>query len=262
MVREATDALCAQIGEALEVRAPDNFLILYTHDSLSGSSKLRSFCERHELIASVPCYKDEGAGLAQIIRTTLRGYGLKASNEVIEYLASRLQGDRQVVLSELEKLSLYLGDDAEEVSMENALFLTADSREMSLDELCFAVAGGNIETVCRMVDTLTNEGVQPVVIVRSLMRYLQRLELAAQARYAGASLDVAIDQMRPPIFFKHKPLFRQHASRWSLGKIHDALHCLHRLEFTTKCESKMARVLLSQGLMDIAHMVTPQQRAA
>lgn len=261
-VRDAGDGLCALLDGALSKRAPDNFLIAYTHDALSGSSKIRSYFERHEQLAAVACYKDEGANLSQLIRDTLRGYGLKVSNAVVEYLSVRLQGDRQIILAELEKLSLYLGDDAEEVSMETALFLTADSREMSLDELSFAVASADVATICRMVDTLTLEAVQGVVMVRSTMRYLQKLEGVATARAAGASLDMAIDAMRPPIFFKHKAIFRQHAGRWPIGKIQDALCMLHKLELATKRENRLARPLLAQGLMEIAALISPEKRAA
>lgn len=261
-IRDADDGLVPLLDDALATRARDNFLILYTHDSLSSGSKLRAFCERVPELAAVPCYKDEGANLSQLIRDTLRAYGLKVQNDVVAYLSQQLQGDRQVVLNELEKVSLYIGDDADEVTMETAVFLTADSRETSLDELTHAVAGGQMATICTLSDTLINEGVQPVVMVRSLMRYMHRLETVAQARYQGANLDAAIDQLRPPIFFKHKAQFRSHAARWGLAKVHDALALLHALELTTKREGRLARPLLAQGLLDVATLVAPHSKAA
>ncbi len=251
-IRDGGDSLVPLLEDALSRRAHDNFLIVYTHDALSGASKLRAFFERCSELAAVACYKDEGANLSALIRDTLRGYGLKLNSDVLEYLATRLQGDRQVVLAELEKISLYLGDEAEEVSMETALLLTADSREMSLDELSFAVAGGQTATLCRMIDTLTLEGVAPVQIIRSVMRYMLKLDQLAQARANGASLDVAIEQMRPPVFFKHKPILRQHAARWSHARLEDALMQLHHLEYLTKQEHRLGRVLLADALMRLA----------
>ncbi len=261
-IRDADDALVPLIDHAMHTRAKDNFLILYTHDSLSGGSKLRAFCERVSEIAAVACYKDEGTNLSQLIRDTLRAYGVRAGNDVVAYLSQQLQGDRQVVLNELEKISLYLGEEADEVTMETAMFLTADSRETSLDELAHAVAGGQAATICTLTDTLINEGVQPVVVVRSLMRYMHRLETVAQARHQGASLDSAIEQLRPPIFFKHKAQFRSHAARWSLNKTQDALASLHHLELITKREGRLHRPLLAQGLLDIADMANPHTKVA
>lgn len=261
-IRDADDALVPLLDNALATRARDNFIILYANDSLSAGSKLRAFCERSSELAVVPCYKDEGAGLAQLVRDTLRAYGLRVGNDVVHYLTQQLQGDRQVVLNELEKISLYIGDDADEVTMETAVFLTADSRETSLDELSHAVAAGQAATICTLTDTLINEGVQPVVAVRSLMRYMHRLETVAQARYQGANLDSAIEQLRPPIFFKHKAQFRSHATRWSLGRVHDALTMLHTLELTTKREGRLARPLLAQGLLDVADLANPHHKAA
>lgn len=261
-IRDADDALVPLLDNALNTRARDNFIILYTHDSLSSGSKLRAFCERVPEIAAVACYKDEGTNLAQLIRDTLRAYGLRVGNDVVQYLSQQLQGDRQVVLNELEKISLYIGDEADEVDMETAMFLTADSRETSLDELSHAVAANARATICTLTDTLINEGVQPVVIVRALMRYMHRLEAVAQARYQGANLDSAVEQLRPPVFFKHKALFRSHAARWSLGKAHDALALLHTLELTTKREGRLSRPLLAQGLLDVADLAVPHPKAA
>lgn len=261
-IRDADDGLVSLLDGALATRARDNFLILYANDSLSSGSKLRAFCERATDMACVPCYKDEGANLAQLIRDTMRAYGIKAQNDVVSYLTQQLQGDRQVVLNELEKISLYLGDEADEVDMETAIFLTADSRETSLDELSHAVAAGQVTTICTLTDTLMNEGVQPVVVVRALMRYMHRLETVAQARYQGANLDSAIEQLRPPVFFKHKAQFRSHAARWGLGKVQDALAALHQLELVTKREGRLARPLLAQGLLDIADLANPHHKAA
>jgi len=261
-IREAGDDLLPLLDDALATRAKDNFLILYTHDSLSSGSKLRAFCERVPEIAAVACYKDEGANLSQLIRDTLRAYGLRVQNDVVNYLSQQLQGDRQVVLNELEKISLYIGDEAEEVDMETAVFLTADSRESSLDELAHAVAAGQPAIICSLTDTLMNEGVQPVVAVRALMRYLRRLEAVAQARHNGASLDQAIDQLKPPVFFKHKAQLRSHATRWGLSRVNDALALLHHLELITKREGRLARPLLAQGLLDVADLANPHHKAA
>lgn len=254
IIRDGTDKIASLLDEALRLRAPDNFLIIASAEALPARSKLRSYFERGDQLAAIACYKDEGASLAQLIRETLNAYGIKANRQVMDYLTQQLQGDRQVVLNELEKISLYLGEEAKEITMEEALLLTADSRETSLDALCEACASNNKVALCRMVDTLLAEGMQPVVMIRSVSRYLKRIEEVAQKRYDGAPLDAAIDALRPPIFFKQKAAFRNHAARFSLSKLQDAFHELYILELTTKREGALTRPLLSAGLLRIAAM--------
>lgn len=262
LVREVEDAHLASIQSALETRAAENFLILYTTESLPATSKLRQWAERSAEIATVPFYKDEGAGLEQFIRDTLKGYGLRAGNEVVRYLATQLSGDRQIILNELEKLSLYLGDETEEVSIEHALAAVGENNDQSFDELSTAVAGGDVVTLCRLSDRLLLEGNPGLLMVRSLMRYFARLETLALKRLEGQSIDLAIDSLRPPVFFKAKPLLKLHAGRWNAQACATALARLQMLELDSKRHSDASLTRMAQGFMDIALLVPAPRRAA
>lgn len=262
LVREADDAILAAIEEALSHRAPENFLILYATESLAATSKLRVWGERAADVGTIACYKDEGAGLEQFIRDTLRGYGLRAGNEVIRLLASQLSGDRQIIVNELEKLSLYVGDEAEEISLEDVLAAVGENNDKSFDDLNNAVASGDMIALCRLSDRLLMEGNAGVVLVRSLMRYFQRLETIAAKRNEGMSIDQAIEGLRPPVFFKAKPILKAHASRWSAPSCAQALAQLQLLELDSKRYSDEALTRMAHGLMQIAMLAAAARRAA
>lgn len=253
MVRDADDSLLPAIEEALAHRAPENFLILYTTDSLSGS-KLRTWAERAGEIGCVPCYKDEGMNLEALLRDTLRGYGLRANSDVVRYLASQLGGDRQIILNELEKLSLYVGDEAEEISLDDARIVVGENNDRSLDDLCHAIGVGDIATLCRLSDRLVNEGNVGVVLVRAAMRYFARIEQLAAMRNQGMSVDAAIESLRPPVFFKAKPALKQAASRWNATHCADALARLQLLELDSKRHHDQLTTRLAHGFMDIANL--------
>lgn len=260
-VREVEDAHLPAIQSALEGRSPDNFLILYTTEALPSTSKLRVWAERSADIAAMAFYKDEGAGLETFIRDTLRGYGLRAGSDVLRYLAGMLSGDRQIILNELEKLSLYLGDEVEEVSMDDVAAAVGENNDQSFDELNGAVAGGDIVTLCRLSDRLLLEGNPGLLLVRSLMRYFSRLETVALKRAEGQSIDAAIEGLRPPVFFKAKPAMKAHAARWNAELCATALARLQMLELDSKRHSDESLTRMAQGFMDIAALVQ-QRRAA
>jgi DNA polymerase-3 subunit delta len=257
LVREAEDALLAAVEEAVSHRAPENFLVLYVTESLPATSKLRSWAERAATVGAIACYKDEGAGLEQFIRDTLRGYGLRAGNEVVRLLAHQLSGDRQIILNELEKLSLYVGDEAEEVALEDVLATVGENNDKSFDDLNNAVAGGDMVALCRLSDRLLMEGNPGLLLVRSLMRYFQRLETLALKRAEGMSVDAAIEALRPPVFFKAKPLLKAHASRWSAPACAEALARLQLLELDSKRYSDEAVTRVAHGLMQVALLASP-----
>lgn len=260
-VREVEDAHLASIQEALAGRSTDNFLVLYTTESLPGTSKLRVWGERSADVAVVALYKDEGAGLEQFIRDTLRGYGLRAGPDVVKYLASQLSGDRQIILNELEKLSLYVGDEAEEIGLADAAAAVGENNDQSFDELNTAVAGGDIVTLCRLSDRLLLEGNPGLLMVRSLMRYFARLETIALKRADGQSIDAIIEGLRPPVFFKAKPSLKAHATKWDVAKCAAALARLQMLELDSKRHSDESLTRMAQGFMEIATLAAPKRAA-
>lgn len=262
LVREAEDATLEAIEGAVGQRAPENFLILYVTDALGGTSKLRQWAERTQAFGCIACYKDEGAGLEQFIRDSLRGYGLKIQTEALRYLAAQLSGDRQIILNELEKLSLYVGDEAEEVSIEDAMESVGENNDRGFDELNYAVAGGDMVALCRLTDRLLMEGNHGLLLTRSLARYFQRLEQIALKRDAGMSLDAAIEGLRPPVFFKAKPLLKTHATRWSGEAVATALARLQLLELDSKRYADESMSRLAQGFMTIARLGGAVKRAA
>lgn len=262
LVREAEDAILPAIEEAIQRRSPDNYLILYVTESLPATSKLRLWAERAGDVGAVPCYKDEGSGLEQFIRDALRGYGLKADTETLRLLAHQLSGDRQIILNELEKLSLYVGDEAEAVTLEDVLATVGENNDRSFDELNVAVAAGDMVNLCRLSDRLQMEGNHGLLLVRSLMRYFQRLETLALKREAGMSIDAAIEILRPPVFFKAKPQLKAHAQRWNAQACATALALLQRLELDSKRYGDESLTRVAQGLMEIAGLAGAGRRAA
>jgi DNA polymerase-3 subunit delta len=262
MLREADDDSLPAIIDAVALRSRDNFLILYVTESLAATSKLRVWAEKSAEVGAIACYKDEGSGLEQFIRDTLRGYGLRASNEVLRFLAHQLSGDRQIILNELEKLSLYLDDEAEEITMEDVIASVGENNDKSFDELNYAVASGDMVTLCRLSDRLLMEGNVGLLLVRSIMRYIAKLEALALKRAEGISVDAAIEAMRPPVFFKAKPILKAHAMRWSPQACVQALAQLQLLELDSKRYADESPTRVAHGLMAVAGLAASGKRAA
>ena len=262
LVRDAAASTLPMIADALARRAPENYLIVYATESLGAADKLRLWAEKSPLVGAIACYKDEGSNLEQFIRDQLRGYGLRASNEALRLLSHQLSGDRQIIINELEKLSLYVGDEAEEISLDDVLASVGENNDRSFDELNSAVAAGDMVGLCRLSDRLLMEGNVGLLLVRSVMRYFQRLETLAIKRAEGVSLDAAIEGLRPPVFFKAKPLLKTHAMRWTAPVCAMALAKLQLLELDSKRYSDESTTRMAHGLMQVAILAMNAKHAA
>lgn len=254
ILRDAADALTKHIEPALEALSATTYLLIFAGD-LPGKSSLRALIEKHPAMVAIPCYRDEGAGLDSLIRDTFTGYGLRAQPEVVRYLSQSLGGDRMIVLNEIEKISLYLGDEQETIDIDTVMRLVADNSDRGQDDLNQAVAGGNVEQLCRVLDRLLLEGVNGVAMVRGLQYYFLKLQdIHMQRETKGGSIDQIIDGLRPPVFFKLKPILSAHAKRWSMDHIGRALERILALEIEMKRFHDQQPARLGQALIGLARL--------
>jgi DNA polymerase-3 subunit delta len=195
---------------------------------------LRALFEGHGKLAALPCYRDENVQIDGLIAQAFRSHGIRAEREVVQYLAANLGADRQVTRSEIEKIVLYCGEGAE-LTLAEAIDLVGNSAELTLDDLCNALADGNIRGVDRIMQKLVRENTQPIQILRALQRYFLRLHLAAaKMKQQGISADQVINDMKPKVFFKQVPILRRQLMTWSLTMLESALLMLTKAEQASK----------------------------
>jgi DNA polymerase-3 subunit delta len=232
VVRDASDKLTTTVKEALEMTECQNYLILLGGD-LQKKSTLRSLAEKHKQTACLACYREEGANLANTVRQRLEKEGIHYQRDTFIYLTSILGNDRGVTESELDKLILYLGDD-KELTMEIVEALTNENDEKGLDDLCLAIAEGQVAKVNQLCESLFLEGNHPVMMVRAFSRYLQRIHTARGYVAKGETPDKAMLYLRPPVFFKQKDMFRRHMQSFTDAKLISLLAAMNKTELEVK----------------------------
>jgi DNA polymerase-3 subunit delta len=251
-LRDAGDKTAAIIAEAFEGITTTTYLIVES-DELSPSAALRSLFERESRFAALPCYRDEGRNLEETIRATLQGFGLSAARDAVAFLAENLGNDRGVTHSELEKIALYMGN-AKELSLATAMELTGHNANVSMDDLCHSVACNDSRTAERLLSELLNEQVQPVAIIRSLLKHFQKLELLQAHVGSGMPADHAIAALRPPVFFKYVPLMKRELALWKPKAIARMLSHLLRTEKELKSSLLSPALLTGHALQQAARL--------
>lgn len=250
ILRDATDKSTKIIEETQGLLHEKNYLIICA-DDLGSRSSLRLLCEGAAQMAALPCYKDEGRDLQQLIRDHFKQWHIQIAPEALDYLAYHLRGDRMMIVSELEKIALYFGENAT-ISMDELRHVMDDSSEKSFDDICNALAGGQVIAMCRALDRLAQEGVHSVGIIRAVSRYFSRLQEVHGLRAKGQSTEQAVKSLRPPVFFKQQPLMRQHADRWSGKKIDQVLHLMMQAEKDSKLGGDLGDTICHQYLLRVA----------
>ncbi len=198
----------AVLAEFAEAPAGDA-LVIVEADALPASHALRKAVEAADAAMAIACYPDEDEALDDVVRETLARFGLAATEEATAFLVDHLGGDRLVSRRELEKLALYAGSEgrtrAQPITLEEAAASVGDTSELTFDDLCGAVAGGDRAMVDRCVTRLEAEGESAVAVLRIVGTHFRRFH-TYHALSAGG---------RPPAYLmKSWRLFGPRAARF------------------------------------------------
>ncbi|MEE8370967.1 MAG: DNA polymerase III subunit delta [Sphingomonadales bacterium] len=248
----ASDVITGSVENVLESQVGEGLLLIGAGD-LNPRSKLRKLFEAAGNAIAIPCYADSAAELEQMIRDMLRKAGYSADGDAMAYLLANLGSDRMISRSEISKLLLYLeGGDEKTVSLADVRAIIGDSGAWMLEDIASVAADGDIPGLDRLLERAEAGAENAVTILRVLVRRLQRLYFVSGLMAEGASFDSAAGKLRPPLFFKDKPAFRNQAGKWSPGSLTRALQLVSEAEIQCKSTGLPAFAIAARVCLQIA----------
>jgi len=250
-IQEATDDLAKIFSGLLETgQQTDAFFIVEASD-LGPRSTLRKLFENAKNAAAIACYSDDSSTIKSLVRSVFDGTNITVSDDALSFLTDNLGGDRMVSRSELEKLKLYKGSEAGEVTLSDAISCVGDTANLTLEDLAFAAAGGDLKTVSRLLDRTRQEGIAIITILRAVGRHFQRLHLASGQIANGQSPEQAMKALKPPVFFKRLQSFRLQSRRWSITKLEAVIASITQAETSCKSTGSPDELICGQLLLRI-----------
>ena len=189
-------------------------LIISAKDSTNKHS-LVTLCDKHPNIASVACYPDEGEKRKKLIYETLSQNDIEISSHLIEYISNKLGDDRSVNRNEIEKISLYAAK-TKTINKEEIDLVLGDNNLPILDKLVDNVFKGKTETIGPLLTKIRAEGIQPIVITRYFQSHVKILITISAKKQKGLSIQAAVNNIRPPIYFKRKQSIINHSKLFSI----------------------------------------------
>lgn len=222
-VRDATDGFAKAAAAALAGRGT-GLVVLEAGELKPNKTGLRGVLEAAPAAQVIACYRERGAELAGTIGRVLAELGVSAEPAALDWLAQRLGEDRMLLRRELEKLALYVGTGGR-VSPEDALACVAEGSASDLEEALLAAMAGEVVKADAALDAAFAEGANAVQVVRGALRHVQRLQMAGQD---------GVDALRPPVFFRHKPMVERALRLWNAAALEAVGSALLEAERRTK----------------------------
>lgn len=230
-ITEVPSAINPDLKEILQ--AGSHHLPILIADELAPSSALRKLFESEESLAAVACYNDDAKNVRTISAGKITAAGKTIDSDALNYLSYHLNGDRNIIESELDKLLLFTFD-AKSITLGDVEKSLSHSIISSPDFLCISFAKGDAKRFFLESNNLLSENISIVWIIRAIARYYINLYFVANHKSAGMSLESAIATLKPPIFFKYLPDFKEISNSLSSNKIIEILSLLHVAEYESK----------------------------
>lgn len=217
-------------------------------DILEKKSKLRGYFEKSEVCVAVACYADTEINIKKIIEEKLKDFtGLNIEN--INLIIDKCNNDRVKLINEIEKIYTYFSNKKiENKQLEKILDNKINDNFNLLKDS--ALNGNKFKTNKLLSDTFIDADKNVFYLTLINQRLNKLIEVSKLSK--NNTLMEAIDKIKPPIFWKDKPNFREQAKKWNERKIKLIMKKTYDLEIKIKSGlSFKADLLLKKLLLDI-----------
>ena len=216
-------------------------------DILEKKSKLRSFIEKSEICAAVPCYEDNEISIKKIIQTRLASFKQLTTHN-ISLILNSTNLDRGKLNNEINKIiSCFQNKIIDTDKLEKLLNIQENDDFNKLKDEAFL---GNKLNTNKLLSHTSIELEKIIFYLNSINKKLNGLlELR---KMKEENIDVAVNNLKPPIFWKDKKNFTEQAKKWTEKKIKVMLNETYSLEKKIKSTALINKeVLLRKLVIDI-----------
>ena len=210
---------------------------------LEKKSKLRNLFEKDKKLIVIPTYKDASITLVEIAKKFFYNYKISISQETINLLVSRCNGDRGHLRSELDKILIYI-KDKKSINLEEIYKLTNLAENFSINELVDVSLSKNFQKTSEILNESNYKSEDGILILRIFLQKAKRLFNLYEKQNSSLSYDSLINDYKPPIFWKDKPIVKKHLENWSKSKIKNLITNINKTEIFLKKNNSISLMLV------------------
>lgn len=240
-IHNATDKITKQIKDILN-KQPENILIVIFSNILEKKSKLRNIFEVDSQAACIACYLDNNRDLEMIARMELKKKQINVSNEIISLLVEKSNNDRNNLKNEIEKIKSF-SLNKKNLEVEEIKSLINFSGEYKSENFVNECLCGNVFQYKKIMPELYSNTTNHIYLLRILSKKIQRLLNIKKLQKNSKNIEHLVETMRPPVFWKEKPLIKRQLTIWSLDNLKKIIYEINDTEVLCKKNPKLSKII-------------------
>ena len=248
IINQASDKILNLISEIIEKDISDISIILNANN-LEKKSKLRTFFEKNKETICTAFYADTASSLLIYAQNFFLENNIKLSQENLNLIINKCNGDRGILKNELEKIRLYaLG--GKNITHKEIIKLINLIENYSISELVDNCLAKNIKKTLTILNENNFSKEDSILIVKTFLFKLKKLIKLVKEYSLNKNLSETIQSAKPPIFWKDKEIIQQQIIQWNLKKLNEAIIDLVELELQIKKNYENAIFTISNFIIN------------
>ena len=247
-IQQASDKIVSEITEVL-YKNNETIKIYIFSQLLDKKSKLRNLFDKEKNLASLPCYQDTDKTLIFYVHDKLKDF--KGINqEIINLIISNSKFDRKIIQNEIDKIrSCFIDKNIKKNELEDLLNIKINE---DFDKLRDAALSGELRTFDKLLRETEFLPEDSFFNINSLNFRIMKLIEIQRFNSEINNIQEAIENVKPKIFWKDKPIILQQLKKWSLENLLKISNDLAKVEVLMKKNSEIKNdVLIKKFLLKI-----------
>ncbi len=248
LVSEVTDKSVDLIKQIISDNISDVKIVLIAK-RLDKKSKIRNLFEKEKIALIIPFYEDSPQTLITIAKKILTENKINLSQENLNLIIERAQGDRINLKNELQKIVL-LSKNKKKIDLNDIYKLTNLSENYSANELVDNCLCKNKKKTLNILNENIPSSEDNILILRTFLNKLKRLRKLRLSLRESNNVDQTINAFKPPIFWKDKDIIKQQIKIWELDDIETFIVDLNNTESLIKKNPQVSNQIINNMILD------------
>ena len=248
IINRASDKIYPIIQEIIE-RDIKSVKIIINSGLLEKKSKLRSLFEKEKNLICIATYPDNNETLSRLTAIFFKNEKISISQENINLIVSKCNGDRHNLNNELEKIKNY-SLNKKGISTHEILKIINLSENYGFSELidnCLAKNKNKIMTILNE-NNFSNEDC--IIILRTFLIKAKKILTLSLEFEKNKDLDKTITSAKPPIFWKDKEIIKIQLNKWKPNKIKELIYHLNDIELQIKKNFNNSILIITNFILE------------
>ena len=248
IINRASDKIYPIIQEIIE-RDIKSVKIIINSGLLEKKSKLRSLFEKEKNLICIAAYPDNNETLSRLAVIFFKNEKISISQQNINLIVGKCNGDRHNLNNELEKIRNY-ALNKKNLTTQEILKIINLSENYGFSELidnCLAKNKNKIMTILNE-NNFSNEDC--IIILRTFLIKAKKILTLSLEFERNNDLDKTITSARPPIFWKDKELIKIQLNKWKPNTIRELIYHLNDIELQIKKNFNNSILIITNFILE------------